>query len=187
MLRKALLYLALTTLTQCSKCKQDDPAPLAQLPPATQTGANTFGCLVNGQPYMPKGNTGTSNFSVTYDPTFRGGTLNISSYRIKDGRTTFITVESIQLTSSGIYSFTRPNGNCIALYSDVSNDPMQFPPPSICGIIPSDQDVAHRSGQLKLTRFDTQARIVSGTFDFKLLQAGCDTLKITQGRFDARF
>ena len=49
MRRKLLLYLCLATPTQCSKCKKDDPALLDQFPPATQTGANTFGCLVNGQ------------------------------------------------------------------------------------------------------------------------------------------
>jgi len=40
---------------------------------------------------------------------------------------------------------------------------------------------------LEITKFDTRARIISGTFNFKLLQAGCDTLKSTQGRFDAKF
>ena len=40
------LYLSLALLTQCSKCKNDPtPAkPEDQLPPATQTGAGTFGC-----------------------------------------------------------------------------------------------------------------------------------------------
>jgi hypothetical protein len=81
MLRKLLLYLCLATLTQCSKCK-DDPIPVNQLPPATQTGAGTFGCLVNGQAWMPKGNDGFSNYSVAYDPTYRQGTLNVSTYRL---------------------------------------------------------------------------------------------------------
>ncbi|MCI1190173.1 hypothetical protein MON38_22330 [Hymenobacter sp. DH14] len=60
MLRKLLLYAALLTLTQCSKCKNDPqpqpPAdPLALLPPETQTGQRTFGCLVNGQAWTPAG------------------------------------------------------------------------------------------------------------------------------------
>jgi len=35
-------------------CKKDDPAPNPppELPPATQTGANTFGCYVNGKPFI---------------------------------------------------------------------------------------------------------------------------------------
>ena len=77
-----LLYAVLLLLTQCSKCK-NTPAPAdpaAQLPPATQTGANTFGCLVNGQPFTPQGNTGTSNFNASYDSGFSGGTLDIRAY-----------------------------------------------------------------------------------------------------------
>jgi len=82
---KLPLYLALLLLTQCSKCK-DDPTPAdpaAGLPPATQTGANTFGCLINGQAYTPKGRVGLGdNFDVMYDPTFNGGDLSIGTYRV---------------------------------------------------------------------------------------------------------
>ena len=83
MLRKLLLYAALLTLTQCSQCKKNDPTPLAQLPPATQTGANTFGCLVNGQVWLPNQNYGPSNV-VLYELGVNlpiGGNLNIGTYR----------------------------------------------------------------------------------------------------------
>jgi hypothetical protein len=183
MLRKPLLYLCLATLTQCSKCK-NDPAPqdpAAQLPPATQTGAGTFGCLINGQAWTPKGNVGSSNFDVVYDPTFRGGDINIGAYRIADGRQQYFAISAAPVTGTGVYSFARPMGVCTATYTDTpgaSNG---------CNLITSDQDVAYRSGQLEITKFDARNRIVSGTFSFKLLQAGCDTLRITQGRFDAKF
>jgi len=40
-------------------CKKKDPPigtnAIAQLPPITTTGANTFGCLVNGEVWLPKG------------------------------------------------------------------------------------------------------------------------------------
>ena len=58
MLRKLPLYLAQLTLTQCSKCKRDDPQPqppkdpLSLLPPETQTGTGTFACLVNGKAFI---------------------------------------------------------------------------------------------------------------------------------------
>ncbi len=51
-----LLLAALLGLSQC-KHKNPDPTPqpppdpLAALPPETQTGAGTFGCLVNGKAY----------------------------------------------------------------------------------------------------------------------------------------
>ena len=58
---KLPLYLALLLLTQCSKSNTDDPAPVAPnpvdaLPPATQTGQRTFGCLLNGKAWTPAGN-----------------------------------------------------------------------------------------------------------------------------------
>jgi hypothetical protein len=70
--------LALSLLTQCKKADLD---PASQLPPATQTGAGTFGCLLNGQPWTPSGNNSYSNYSVSYDPTYRKGTLNVGCYR----------------------------------------------------------------------------------------------------------
>jgi hypothetical protein len=50
-----LFGILLTTLLSC--CKKDDPTltPLEQLPKATKVGANTAGCLVNGEAFLPKG------------------------------------------------------------------------------------------------------------------------------------
>ena len=65
-------------------CQKKDPTPAdpaAQLPPATQTGAKTFGCLVNGQPWTPNGNNGTPNLVVSYDPSYLGGALQVRAYR----------------------------------------------------------------------------------------------------------
>jgi len=38
-----------------TQCKKNATNPVDELPPATQTGANTFGCLINGQPFTPGG------------------------------------------------------------------------------------------------------------------------------------
>ncbi len=56
---KKLLLLIITTFT-LSCCNKDDDQPkteLDKLPPATQTGANTFGCLLDGQAFIPSGGT----------------------------------------------------------------------------------------------------------------------------------
>jgi hypothetical protein len=42
-------------------------------------------------------------------------------------------------------------------------------------------------GSLVVTCLDLAAGIVSGTFDFTIAKPGCDTLKVTQGRFDGKF
>ncbi len=41
-----------------AQCKKHHPPPkteLEKLPPITQTGANTFGCLLNGVAFTPGG------------------------------------------------------------------------------------------------------------------------------------
>ncbi len=182
MRRKLLLYSALLLLTQCSKCKNDPtPAdPAGQLPAATQTGANTFGCLVNGQPYIPKGNTGMSNLYISYDPTFRGGAFGIETYRVEgQGLTKYLNIDAAPVNVAGNYSLNLSTGVGEVLYSSGES--------SLCGFMYDSRDVTYRKSKLIITRFDTNSRVVSGTFDAIIARTGCDTLKITQGRFDAKF
>ena len=50
------LILLLLSVTACDKNDDDSPQdPLSQLPPATMTGANTFGALLDGKPFIPSG------------------------------------------------------------------------------------------------------------------------------------
>ncbi|MBO0356924.1 hypothetical protein J0X19_03115 [Hymenobacter sp. BT186] len=87
---RPILYpsILLAALLGLSQCKQDAPSPLSQLPPATQTGANTFGCLVNGKPWTPQGYSGAANYSVSYDRVSTGGVLDVRAYRIYGSTTT---------------------------------------------------------------------------------------------------
>tara|TARA_R110002073_G_C9371447_1_gene572214 strand:+ start:845 stop:1168 length:324 start_codon:yes stop_codon:yes gene_type:complete len=58
-LKTAVLLFLAFTLINCSK--KDNLITLVeedQLPPITQTGANTFGCLINGKVFIPKDKTG---------------------------------------------------------------------------------------------------------------------------------
>jgi hypothetical protein len=53
-MKHLLLFLVLALTVSC--CKNDDDNntnPIDQLPPATQTGANTGGALVNGEAFLP--------------------------------------------------------------------------------------------------------------------------------------
>nr|WP_315258202.1 hypothetical protein [uncultured Flavobacterium sp.] len=50
------LLLLLTIALTLSCCDKDDDKPknpIDQLPPATQIGANTFGCLLDGEVFKP--------------------------------------------------------------------------------------------------------------------------------------
>ena len=37
-----------------------------------------------------------------------------------------------------------------------------------------------------ITRLDRQAGVVSGTFWFTLYKSGCDSIRVTDGRFDRK-
>ena len=178
-LRKLPLYFCLLTLTQCSKCK-NDPTPTGQLPPATQTGANTFGCLVNGQPYTPSGNNGTSNYAVLYDSGFQGGNLQVRTYRyIGSGENTkqTIVIGGDSINHIGAYQLTAIGAQqAYFLDRNLASPCDRFAEGS--GI--------YTKGALIITRLDLQAGIISGTFAFTLFQPGCDTVKVTQGRFDKK-
>ena len=183
MKRKLLLYAALATLTQCSKCK-NDPAPAdpaAALPPATQTGANIFGCLVNGQPYTPSGYNGVSNYAVLYDPGFQGGNLQIMTYRYpepKVSKTQEISLGGININKASVYQIGALYGTGVGFIDDFRASP--------CNEYRSDRPSAFSKGAITITRLDLQAGVISGTFAFTLAQPGCDTIKVTQGRFDKK-
>jgi hypothetical protein len=170
----ALLLAALLGLSQC---KKNDPDPASQLPPATQTGANTFGCLLNGQPWLPGGNDGTANYSVYYDYTYAQGTLGILTYRLSgagsDQQT--IGINSDSLRTIGIYKL-RAMGRHQASFADRKTS---------CRYYATDPGTYCR-GTLTITRLDRTLGIVSGTFAFTLAKPGCDTIKVTQGRFDKK-
>lgn len=168
-MKNALQYLPLLFLFLFS-CKDDDAQP--ELPPATQTGERTFGAYVNGEVWVPKGRPSTfrSNLNIVYDPGYKGGTIDIRAYRINEDQ------EYIQIGSSGIGmegSFKLENKDIYLLgYED-----------SRCDLNSSDEEV-FSDGVLEITRLDMQEGIVSGTFEFTLAKEGCDTIRVTDGRFD---
>ena len=64
-MKKLLLILLTTFFLSC--CNKDDDNPQT-LPPATQTGAGTFACYVNGKPFI---DTSGGYFNCYYQ--FTGG------------------------------------------------------------------------------------------------------------------
>jgi len=181
MKHKLPLYLALLLLTQCSKCKKDDPAPLSQLPPATQEGKNTFGCLVNGEAFIPSGSVGlNSNLVVSYEPSATlGGNLNIQAFRYRGDNTK----QTIQLSAGPIfqartYRLDLGSNEGLVNYFDRAK-------PNPCNDY-FYADMSYRRGSLTLTRLDEQAGIIAGTFEVTIAKPGCDTIRITEGRFDAK-
>lgn len=161
-------------------CKKDKKAPIEQLPAATQSGKNTFGCLINGQAWLPKGSfpAGNPNPVLLYDPTFENGTLSIKAYRIDGANKVDIVIGGTNIDKPGIYQIgTRGtdarqianvrDGRSGCNYYDNANG-------TVC------------SGTLEITKLSIDKKIIAGTFSFTISTPGCDTWKVTDGRFDLR-
>jgi hypothetical protein len=176
-----LLALALL-LAQCKKTPDPTPPtptdPLAALPAETQTGAGTFGCLVNGKAMSVK-----SSFLAIGD-----WTGAITSLRIV-GQTSVPQPDyAIQILLNGkllngqVFSLIPHRQNFAGTINEFSVDATTKQYTCIY------QGNYIKTGQVTLTKFDGPNRIASGRFAFTLYEpGGCDTLKVTNGRFDVKF
>ena len=171
-----LLFLLLP-LTLLPSCKKDAAAPADQLPPATQSGANTFGCLVNGQPWTPQGNDGSSNYSISYDQN-PYGVLDLSAYRYQQqpaDNYQYLILFARELHGPKSYDLR-----------DIINTRVSWKDRTTKCNFNSDDKGTYHKGTLTITRLDLKAGIIAGTFDFVLAKPGCDTVRVTQGCFDKR-
>lgn len=170
--------LLLAALLGLSQCKKSDLAPVDQLPPATQTGQRTIGCLVNGQPWTPQGFDGTQNYSIVYDQGL-GSSFDVQAYRYQQQPTD--NYQYLALSGSRLYG-----PKTYSIWDSVDTRASFYDRRTSCDLNSRDKDT-YRRGTLTITRFDKAAGIISGTFAFTLYKPGCDTLHITDGRFDYKF
>jgi len=169
--------LALLLLAQCKKADAD---PESALPAETQTGANTFGCLFNGQPWTPQGYNGSSNYSVVYDAKLNGGVFDLRTYRYPQpgnaNNQQYIILYANQVSKAGIYSFQTTNQTSASLEDRLTG----------CYWDSRDNATTYRRGHLTITCLDLTAGVIAGTFEFTLYKPGCDSVRVTQGRFDKK-
>jgi hypothetical protein len=178
--------LAITLLSmRCRKNKNEPETPkteLEKLPPITQTGANTFGCLVNGVAWLPNGtkpNNGAPNVEVYVDPTFQGGAFYVTGHKYKDPEG-FVSIGSGKCTGSGIFQIDNNSINSFNSFQYLNSSPFIFySPPELN---------TYSKGYLNVTKYDLGNRIFSGIFECVLYnpQKSPDTIKITNGRFDVK-
>ena len=187
---KPYLLLLLAVALLAAGCKKDDTDPNG-LPKATQDGKNTAGFLLNGQPWLPAKNPsspGTPPVGANWSSSvYRGG---------KALQIFFIRYSSSQdVTALNFIFHDVRRAGTFNLDQDI--DPVLIsgprPPYAVYSIYEPGPDRkfytgASARGHIIITRFDTVARIVAGTFEAKLKEdGGADSLSITQGRFDIKF
>ena len=180
------LLILLATILLAASCKkdkiQDTRSELEKLPPITQTGANTFGCLVDGVAWIPNGSkpqTGGPNIQVYVDPTFQGGRFAITGHKYNEPNQ-YISIGSFKCTSSGFYDFDSTY-NGIQFYRNRTGSNFVNYSTNDIGIF--------KKGFINITKYDLISGIFSGTFEGKLFIANGsynDTIKVTDGRFDVK-
>jgi hypothetical protein len=154
------------------------------LPAVTAEGKNTFGSLVNGKVFIPRGNIGPANPGAYYDPNANGGSFNLSMTRFDPGdsiRRSFQIIAS-NLNKTGAYPVTTPKKDVVFTYSR-----LRISTNTGCEYFGMDAEHVKQEGQLVITKLDTEQKIIAGTFTCTLITAGCDTVRMTEGRFDMKY
>jgi len=164
-------------------CKKKDTTP--KLPDATQTGANTFGCKVNGElaytnRYMPSliGNQG-----VEYH-FYADGTINISAITQNPRRDFYLIFKLENLTS--ILGTHNANKYVLSGYSSLNLSGGGVPGGSGYYVaydsLPATVTITKFSG--KVSKGAVAGDIFSGTFDIQMRNADGTIAHLTEGRFD---
>lgn len=157
-------FLTLTTFT-FSECNKKDV--VLPLPAETQTGANTFGCKINGIIYTPRGSGNCYKFLIQYYKSDSLLAINTNNGCIS-GLSIFL--KGVYETKD--YTIFAPAFNSFYYNTNETN----------CNRF--DRTNSLQTGTITITRFDLTAKIVSGRFNGVLKQIGCPDVKITEGRFD---
>lgn len=164
-------------------CKKTKPA-IDQLPPETQTGAGTFGCLVDGKAFKPKGDPfGGPIKSCAYQYINGGYYFQLHAKRDESTSTTPIVnsvsigTDSLLIEEGKTYKLTAPKQGAVAgQYSTIS----------LTTII-NYKTTDLLEGELKITKFDETNRIVSGTFLFDAINDKGEKVQVREGSFDMHY
>ena len=180
MKKKFSLFL-LICLAFCA-CKKER-SELDKLPAATQTGANTFGCLVNGRAWIAGIDCSLlcpSAILVDYDPA-KGGHISIKTkyLNLNENADQSIGIGLDSVKFKRIYK-TQPDSLQMGV-----NYRNSYAAVNCRLFLPNDPKVISK-GLIQVTKFDLAQGIIAGTFDYTVSIAGCETVHFTNGRFDVK-
>ncbi len=168
------LFLLVLHSVACSD--DDDRAPIDQLPPVTQTGEQTFGCLINKETFIAD-RSGPERPRAFYQFVNGAFTLGISA-----GKNTS-PLESISIAGIDVESLEE------ITYSLVDEEPGKFNGRYKLGggLTLRAVSSSDNPGTLTITKFDQENGIIAGTFEFTVLDNDGNEINITNGRFDMRY
>lgn len=172
-----LLSILVAGLAACSK-------KVEELPPATTTGANTFGASVKGALWTPRGK-GIIPTAPILEANFAGNNSYIINARNFGSTPNESEIELFlyNVTAPGTYALntsTSSGVNAIASYG-------LYIERKVSPIGNWITDPQH-TGSITVTRLDPVAKIISGTFYFtgKDIMGTAGPVTVTEGRFDVK-
>lgn len=189
-MKKIIIFatFSLLLLALIASCRKDNlepgiyPAPIdyTVLPPATQTGANTFGCLVDGEVWVPR----VPLLAVTYrdieatvwEKDLSGSGLILSN--LVDGNQR---IDNELVITFGNTNFAKGSYCEDALYARFRDNEGEYF---------STKYHLLSDNCINITHFDTLNNIISGTFNLVLYRDSVnlnDKIEITDGRFDLKY
>lgn len=174
----SFFYFLISLLLGCQK--EDNPYGL---PPATQSGANTFGCLIDGKPWIADIapdvlDPALRKLDMSYDETGTGKYYNnnwrLSAKAINDSIDDIIGITARAFDRNIILN---KDANSLRAYLFYGNrDKFYY-------IMDATQ-----INKIEITKLDTFHNICSGRFDFFAITSDkSDTIHITEGRFDKKY
>lgn len=163
-----LLLISIILLANC--CDKDDKS---ELPPITQTGENTFGFLVDGELWLPKGQLiYTPELSVILERENDIRIWEIIANRTASSGFGFRVPEKSM--TEGVVDIAVVREKDLGIFFHLSE---KFPQENFYW----NKDLP---GELFISNLDTINRIVSGTFWFDLISGKGTKVEIRDGRFD---
>jgi hypothetical protein len=166
---KTLSTIALI-LALFSSCKKEN---FDVMPPETQSGKNTFGCLIDGDLFVGGCCAPWMRVPLTATYFTMSDKLGIDAWGKMNGE---------PAGAIGI-SIIHPAQNTVQTIKEISYNP--FSTSSPCR-----EYLTSTNGEVFITKFDTINKIVSGRFQFTgncSNSSNPNTKHITQGRFDLKF
>jgi hypothetical protein len=177
-MKQLLLIIASFVLLSAGCKKHKSKYPIDQLPPETQTGANTFGCLIDGKVFIPKGNP-------------LGGPIKKASYQFLNGGYYF-GISGIDKSNPEDVTDVGIRGDSVQLIAGTYllskySAKNYFGGVGFSKILQMRKDYYTNEiqiGQIVIKHFDTVNQIVSGTFWFDAKNSNGQIVQVRNGRFD---
>jgi hypothetical protein len=169
-----LLLLTTFTLSCCSNDEeQKTTSEIDKLPPATQTGANKVGCLLDGKAFLPGNFPNATNCFYQFVDGEYYFYLNFNNIISNKFLAISLGTEKKQIFQNQIYDlFERVENNAFGNYTF---ETLNY------------STNTNYTGKLTITKLDPINFIVSGTFWFDVQDSNGIVHQIREGRFDMQY